>query len=173
MRSVPCLTLLLLVFCNQSTPRIDKDLAKPENQWLFEGWACAPDLSRSRMRQSPLDYCDFQKKEELNYLYGKVAIEAEYSSNPDQLVKNCTKVGRSKIQGARLMRFMSGQCMDDCIPEVGCLFKGLKATDIGRREIYGCCPMSERGLCQKQASEQCVCVIAMEFPRGEDTFSTR
>lgn len=173
MKSAPFLLLLLLAFCSPAPQRIDPLLAKPENSWIFEGWACAPDHERFKMGQSPLDYCDMEKQDRLNFLYYIVTFEADDSPDPKRFVQNCLESARSKIPGAGLVEYIAKQCDETCTPDLACGFRGLKAK-IGRRDVYGCCPVElERGFCQRHASETCLCIIAMEFPEGRESFNDR
>jgi len=165
------LVALALTSCKSSTDH-DSLEWREANNWLYQGWACAPKLE-SPLR-SPYQYC--AKASPREYLYVELYLDdVSFSYLPKSADRKeaCLKEGRLHATRKGISQstvfFVEGSMdMERSCRVVG---DGIQASEVG---LYGCCSREQdTGNCQIKGHEDwksCLCIGYLRMVGGQRAF---
>jgi len=179
------LLLLVFIFVLPDCTDLYRRLAimTDKSNWLFEGWACAPDATQIKNSINPVHFCDKGEKKE--YLYMKFTAapskKALESDRIGQIRTSCREAASRQIQGEGLDKIIGSYLVTATGDEINqasgsALVKRYEGRIKGTG-IYQCCALGEnsescRKNDEKEDRSRCLCIGYLRFPGGREAFDT-
>ena len=178
---IAALTLTQLLSCSGSAPT-PKLRGMSRSSWLFEGWACRPDLERTERNRSPVQNCSDEQKRE--WLYMKFTVRASEKAirknDPDLKQTTCRKAAGFQMSADGLPKIL-GEFIEKSSGTTDISYGVAIVTQtrglMRHVGLYGCCSLNENsGRCaapkEPATWTECLCVGYMKYPGGEKSFES-
>lgn len=156
------------------------------DDWVYEGWACAPDQDRARDGRAPSQDCSSGAGPEYLYLKvtGKASIKAMTSNSRVQKLESCQGMARAKARDrVSVLPVISSylksiQDLDDELATKRARdLVQLQSSMVQTAGIYNCCtavPGSNNCSAEEGRPtdwQACVCIASFHFRGGEENFN--
>lgn len=157
---------------------------KPRSYWIFEGWACKPNVGKANENDSPSSYCDYGK-EKPDFFYSKVFSSSSRKPMKDgnitqikaSCIQNSQRVAKNSIHNSLFELYLYKSPENSSNKSTKNLFDKELAGLIDEISVVKCCPLNPlTGLCghenkivKNKLWTECLCIVAAHIEGGEDS----